>query len=213
MTKIVISGPNRLRLLRDVRSAVSRKMNRVLNEFEKELIKISEKLSNDVQEFINSRSSDLIGEFGFTPEEVNSKLRQISNVLVANSPSNISMIDTVRNTRQNLRVLRWVDFEKLKESEIGQHELTRYSRQMQRFVTTAVVSWVEWLEEGQIVTGYVFDPSTNETPPSRSGEGIMIPTRGGIWRFEPTLIFQRTGRSLRPIELARRFRIVARRVM
>lgn len=160
------------------------------------LFKEAEILANQIEgstEFLQLHTT-LVGEFGFTPSEVQG-LSDIFSLLIPGTDSKITRVKVKSSPRSSIAVLDWVDFNNLKKHPLAQHDLTRFNRKTKTWELTERVSWVEWLEEGATIRGYFFNDKakiSRRTPPSRSGEGIMNKRPGGLWAFQPTKIFQKT---------------------
>lgn len=201
MPTIRIKYENRLEA--QIKRAIRAKMKRVFDNSEKLLLGQAEVLR---QKFQNSKefkdlSGKLVGEFGFTPEEVQ-KLDRITDLMV---PKGNEITITKIKTGPNLFLMQldWVDFRKLKEHEFAQHALTKLDQSGRVERITDIISWVEWLEEGASVIGYqFFRPGTGvarlegggraaAAQFSRSGEGLMRRTSAGFWTFQPTRVFER----------------------
>lgn len=185
----------------DVKKAVLAKMRRVfrrapfLLDQQAEILQQTFENSNEFQGLFGSER----GKFGFTDQEL-TQLPRILKLLVPGGGNQIT-VKRVKTQGQSLQlILDWVDFEKLKTHEFAQHVLTRLDQSGRVVGITDVVSWVEWLEEGEVFRGFqFFRPSSrtgsqggaNPVAFSRSGEGLMRPSQGSFFRFEPTRVFQR----------------------
>jgi hypothetical protein len=110
----------------------------------------------------------LVGEYGFTPEEVQS----LDNIVDA--MTRVSNIDDSDGF-----VIQYVNLRALHNQPEAQHGLSSSSR------AGEVVSWTEWLEEGVSITGHSY--TAKPSPDSRSGKGIM--SEGGAWALRPTRAF------------------------
>lgn len=205
--KIFIRSSEEKKFEKAIARKVSTIMDAALDEIADDLFKEAEKLAKEVQKFIDSQAFKLIGEFGFTPEEVISKLNKVETLLIPDGGS-ITTLDRKKGRTQHA-ILNWVDIDALKESDLAQHDLTRWNPAVRRFVRTETISWIEWLEEGKVITGWTFDPGRTASPPSRSGEGLMV--KDGLWRFEPTFIFEKTAKGFKPAELEKQFRIIVKK--
>ena len=144
----------------------------------------------------NDIKTKFVGEFGFTPEEL-SRLDRILDLLIPGSNDiTVGEIKTGIGTKSIL--LQWVDYEKLKQHDYAQHELTKLDSSSGGFSITGVVSWVEWLQEGVSVIGYEFSPvNARNNKFSRSGEGIMMQSEG-TFVLKPTRIFDKIAASSGP---------------
>jgi len=195
-----------------IKKAINRKMNLVFNEA-KDLLLQQAKVYRD--KFANSSEyqdikSRMVGEFGFTPEEV-AGLDRILDLLVPSTDNDItvSFITTGIAKSTKFMILEWVDFSKLKEHPIAQHELTKLDAAGSVIGITDIVSWIEWLEEGETIRGYEFFKS-NESM-SRSGAGLMRRDTGNIFVLEPTRIFERIGIEANINVLRRGFGILVKK--
>lgn len=175
-----------------VQQAILQKMRRVFKQGDKLMLDYAQVLQKT---FLNSKEfkdlgSSLVGEFGFTPEEV-ANLQRVGDLLVpGNNPVTVSSVKSQGDSFY--MQLEWVDFAKLKEHEYARHALTRLDADGHVRSVTDVVSWVEWLEDGVTVRGYYFTrPNEVAAKFSRSGEGLMRKKEGSLWVFEPTRIFER----------------------
>jgi hypothetical protein len=167
-----------------IRKAVEGKMTRALGTLDKELQTEAARLAKlyaSSATFKNLKTK-LVGEFGFTPDELN-KIDGILTHLIP--PDSITWIDKNISGKSKHALLYWVDYEELKKSSTAQHELTKFNPATEQFELTEVVSWVEWAEEGVTIRGYIFDP-TQRGKFSRSRQGIMRQRAGGIWIFPPS---------------------------
>lgn len=200
---------------RAIKKAIRNKMARIFRASE-ELMKLNAEVLRDTfrdsAEF-RDLSGRLVGEFGFTPEEV-SNLDKILELMV---PGNSNITVSKLNIGKTYSfILEWVDYDKLKKHPYAQHDLTRLDRDGSIIDITATVSWVEWLEEGESIIGYRFDPVGNRgfaKKQSRSGEGLMKKTTGGgAWVFEPTGILHRIAEMEDGKLLRRGFGLLARKV-
>ncbi len=149
--------------------------------------------------------NQLIGEFGFTPEEV-SRLNEILPFI--ETGSNISKVEISVSTNRCFAVLQWVDFEELKNHPLAQHALTRRGENIgSGWDIISYVSWIDWLENGETIEGYSFiDKAWGAY--SRSGKGIM--KKGGLWQFEPTHIFEQISSKLDKKQLEKGLGVVLR---
>lgn len=193
---------------------IGKKMQKIVLDSEKFLMKQADLLRDAFagsQEF-RDLSGRLVGEFGFTPEEVRN-LKEILTLLV---PGN-NRVTTLKVTQRSSRfaaILEWVDFDKLKDHPLAQHDLTRFDPRTGQFKLTETISWVDWLENGAVVRGYNFSEVGGNNPGrafSRSGQGIMRESRSGFWNFAPTKIFDGIGKKFSESEFRRGFGVVLRR--
>lgn len=176
---------------KQIRDAVSKKIvSRVVGKkmqsvFEREARLLSKAFETS-SEFRDLKTK-LVGEFGFTPEE----LDNLDNILeVLQKDISVTRIEMISGPNVKELVLQWCNLDRLKEHPVAIHKLTQYDPEFDRFVLTDIVSWIEWLNDGVTVRGYRFDP-TNTGKYSRSKQGIMKPTPGGLWTFTPTKVFER----------------------
>ena len=204
MVDIEFSGQNFNRFEREIRQALQRRLaqeleratNRVL---EREIAEIARAIEASPE--FQALGGRLQGEFGFTDAEV-AALPQIFSLLIPGTPGSVVEIVS-QGTGSSQQTTARLDLDRLKAHPLAQHDLTNTRGPGQ------TISWVEWLEEGVTIFGYVFDDRlefTRRTPPSRSGEGLMIPTAGGIWVSEPTFIFERSFDRLNQNEVEQQIR-------
>ena len=198
-----------------LKKEINKRMKLVVEDSEQFLIKQSDKLRDSFeksQEFRDLQTR-LVGEFGFTPEEVRD-LPKILTLLVPNNSNNVTSIKLTRTNNEFAAILEWVDFDKLKQHPLAQHELTRLNPRTGQFEVTEIISWVDWLENGAVVRGYDFQPVQENfsfSKFSRSGKGIMRPVGGGLWQFQPTKVFDNIGQSFSQSDFRRGFGAVIRR--
>lgn len=179
----------------DIQFAVIQKLNRAIRSpkmrqlFEKqaEILTSLYVYSGEFQ----AMKTRLVGEFGFTSEEL-AKLEGVSKVL---NSYPITKIEIISGLNIAGIILQWCDYDLFKEHPIAMHDLTQYEPSVNAWSLTETISWVEWLEEGITVRGYRFDP-TQRGKFSRSRQGLMRPTEGGLWVFEPTNILHRVADML-----------------
>ena len=205
-----------------VREAVVQRMRSIFDTKAKFFLKEQAEILQ--QKFLSSEEftalgGRLVGEFGFTPEEVNN-LQRISSLLVPGSNDiTVSKVKVAKGEYSML--LEWVDLAKLKEHEFAQHVLTRLDASGRVIGITDIVSWVEWLEEGATVRGYYFSrPGGRFSGPageqvaaanfSRSGEGLMKKSQAGSWIFRPTRVFERIGKQTSKQDFKRGFGLLVR---
>ncbi|MHA2341936.1 MAG: hypothetical protein ACXADW_08655 [Candidatus Hodarchaeales archaeon] len=199
MPDIRIKNQNRLESV--IKRSIKERMKRVFSQGESLMLGQAQILR---REFENSAEfkdlkGRLIGEFGFTPEEVQ-KIDRLLTLLVPGG-NEITVTKIQNGPNRFLMQLDWVDFEELKAHEFALHLLTKLDADGKVESITDIISWVEWLEEGATVRGYeFFRPGTGliggarGTPAvnfSRSGEGLMRRRNSGFWTFEPTRVFER----------------------
>ena len=185
-------------LERQVKKAIDRKMRKAFTKGGEDLLTRYARVLRNT--FANSTSykdlkGRLVGEFGFTPTEV----QNLDNILSLFVPSKSNPIVKIRTTDRRSSgfsmMLEWVDYPKLKDHNLAQHVLTRLDEDGNVVGITDVVSWVEWLEEGATIRGYTFTKpggthgGKNTKDRSRSGKGLMRKD-GGIWTFQPTEILK-----------------------
>lgn len=132
----------------------------------------------------------LVGEFGFTPEEVG-QLDGVFGVL-SDDPS-ITNIEVIVSPKLASIILNWCDYDEFAKHPVALHDLTRNVGGA-GFQTIQTVSWVEWLEKGVTVRGYEFDP-TGRGKYSRSGFGLMREGHG-MWAFAPTFALEKAAGSV-----------------
>lgn len=194
--------------------------NRAINSFEREIRKEVDKifstafrrgggllLKNQAEVYrdlfknsdeFRSLKTDLVGEFGFTKEEVFA-LDKILDLMVPEG--NRITVNRIKSDigRPKEIILDWVDFEALKTHPFAQHDLTKLDRVSNTFVVQQTVSWVEWLEEGVTITGYTFSDKTRTDKGrfSRSGQGLMRKSKksSGNFIFRPTRVFENISRK------------------
>jgi len=184
-----------------VKKAVAKKASIVLDRAKELLVKQNDILSDKFASsaaFIDLKTN-LRGEFGFTDEEVRGLDRIIS--AMKSDPS----VTRIRSDKDQV-ILEWVDYDALKNHELAQHELTNSSS----FGTPEIVSWVEWMEEGVTVHGYIFDESS-KSKFSRSGEGLMKKQSGGLFKIAPSKILNKLGKSVKPAEFKRGLAAILKR--
>jgi len=194
---------------KQLRAAVNIKVARIIANSESFLLETAEMLRDQFAsstEFLEIQTK-LVGEFGFTPEEV-VDLSKILDLLVPNNE--ITKLSLKVSPNRQEAMLEWVDIAKLKQHQLAKHDLTKLNLQTGNFELTDVISWVEWLEDGAIVRNYVFDGEQTGRF-SRSGEGIMRRVSGGFWEFAPTKVFEKIARRLKDSDIARGFGVVIRK--
>ncbi len=192
------------------RAAVSKKIRPVfkkgmplLLKQQAEILKQSFASSTEFQEL----GGRLLGQFGFTPQEV-SNLDRILTLLVPGDNEITFNIVKIGNTLE--AILQWVDFQKLKTHSFAQHALTKLDAQGNVIDITDVVSWVEWLENGVSIAGYqFFRPAGRFSKFSRSGEGLMR-EKAGTFVLKPTRVFERTGRGAKKNFLKKGFGLLVK---
>ncbi len=193
---------------------INKKMELIVKDSESFLMKQSEILRDtfaNSQEF-RDLSGRLVGEFGFTQEEV----RDLSKILALLTPGS-EKITTLKVTQSNTKfaaILEWVDFDRLKDHPLAQHDLTRLDRTTGQFELTETISWIDWLENGAVVRGYSFeDVGSNAASKrfSRSKKGIMRKSSSGFWEFSPTRVLETIGERFSKSEFERGFGVVLRR--
>lgn len=211
MAKLVVNSANGRNFGAQVKRVLALKMAKVFDEGIDVLL---QKIANDLRTFIASSSEfknlsgRLVGEFGFTPEEVANLDRILDLLLPGNQVTDIELIT---NSRRSVAILKWVNFDRLRIHPFAQHDLTK--GHPDNIQLTETISWVDWLENGATITGYSFSrPNAIEKESSRSGEGIMR-ADDGIWTFQPTQIFKRAGNSINVSEMRRGFGIVLRNIL
>lgn len=194
---------------------ITKRVGQAIRNSEPFLMKQAELLRD---KFANSEEfravqTRLVGEFGFTPQEVRD-LQRILTLLVPGS-NKVTQLKVTSRASEFAAILEWVDFDQLKTHPFAQHDLTRLDPMTGSFTLTETVSWVDWLENGQVVRGYVFNPIRTGNDPSarfsRSGRGIMQLARGGFWEFRPTKVFDKIGKTFSESEFKRGFGAVLRR--
>ena len=172
---------------------VEKKQKQLLKDFEKYLVRQNKILGDKVlkaPEFRQIKGS-LKGEFGFTDEQIDALN---------------GIINTIKNDQDITRIvvgpdrvaLEWVDFEALKAHPIAQHKLTQFNPETKQFDLEQIVSWVDWLENGLSITGYVFEEGGGKF--SRSGEGRMQ-KGNGVFRLPKTKMFETIAQSVKDKEI------------
>lgn len=142
-------------------------------DFKKKIDKLNNSFLNSSD--FNKIKTSLVGEYGFTPEEVSS-LDNIVNAM--NRSSNI--VDNGDSF-----IIEYVNLSTLYNQPEAQHQLSGRSN------SGEVVSWAEWLEEGVSIFGFSY--SDKESASSRSGKGVM--EEGGSWKIRPTRAFSNIAKS------------------
>jgi len=217
MADVFIRSAEISRMNRAIINASAQIMNQALNRTADEILfKEAEKLADKVENSNEFRDvqTTLVGEFGFTAQEV-AQLPRIFSLLIPGTDRRITRIDRKTGTLDNFAILRWNDLETLFKHPFAQHDLTRFNVDTRSFQLTETVSWIQWWEEGQVRTGVVFDPNSpnaRRIPPSRSGKGLMRETTGGIWRLEPTFIFRKTADAFNPKNMVKQFKLLVKKV-
>ena len=192
MAKIRVTNKDTLQF--QIEKAIAKKMDLVFAGAQ-ELLQKQAQVYRD--KFANSQEyqeikSKMVGEFGFTPAEVAGLDRILELLVPGGNEITISFVDTVNRTK--FMILEWVDFSKLKEHPLAQHELTKLNELGNVIGVTDVVSWVEWLENGETFHGFeFFRPNAANAARSRSGAGLMRRDSGGVFMLEPTRVFERIG--------------------
>lgn len=210
MVQIRLKNEGRLRLA--VEKAISKKMSRLFVQGP-ELMKAQAEVLRTVfansQEFQDLKGR-LVGEFGFTPEEV-SQLDRILELLVPGAHG-ITVSNVKTGPGQFLMQLEWVDFKALKRHDFAQHVLSKLDSSGAVDSITDIISWVEWLEEGATIRGFeFFRPDSKNRRFSRSGEGLMKQTDGGVWSFQPTRVFERIAKEEKGRFLKKGFGLLIKR--
>ena len=197
-----------------IQKAVTERMDKTMTQMKPLLSKAAEVLLNKIAgspEFIALQTT-LVGEFGFTPVEV----QEITDIFPYLLPgaNDITTIEIKVSGNQRFAVLHWADFEKLAKNPFAMHELTKFNRATRQFEVQQVVSWVDWLENGVIVRGFEFIDTMDAMQQhfSRSHAGLMRPAPGGLWEFKPTKIFERTGSSFDTTNLKQGFAALLRKI-
>jgi hypothetical protein len=173
-----------------VEKAIRRKMKQVFRESEKILYQNAVALRDTFKN--SSTFMDLKnrfrGEFGFTPDEV-VNLDRVLELMVPGG--NDITITKLTFGKEYSIILDWVDYTKLKAHPYAQHELTKLNENGNVESITDIISWVEWMEEGASIFGYYFTKgNVVSNKYSRSGLGVMKPSPGGLWTFQPTRILE-----------------------
>lgn len=197
-----------------IKKALGAKMRRIFTKAGPPLLKKQAEILS--QTFANSRefqdlSGRFLGEFGFTPQEV-ANLNRVLSLLVPGG--NTITTTSIKATGNDfLMVLDWVDFEKLKNHEFAQHVLTKLDKEGNEVGVTDIVSWVQWLEEGELFRGFqFFRPGGRNAAFSRSGEGLMRKTTGNFFVIEPTRVFERIAKLEKGTALKKGFGILVQRL-
>lgn len=195
---------------RQIRRIVSDAATKTFSQMGPLLLRESEILTSKIESSTDFQelSGRLVGEFGFTPEEV-ARIHSILPVIRQKGRvTNFVVKSTARNKQA---ILEWVDMDALKEHPLAQHDLTKYNPDSGQFELTETISWVEWFEEGATVRGYQFFKVGGIFKKySRSGQGLMRRQQGGIWMFEPTRLFDITARKYNIKNLRRGFGLLFR---
>jgi len=168
-----------------------------MNQFENFIVKKAEAIAKKVakqaeigfkkkidelnKSFLNSSDfkkikTSLVGEYGFTPEEVSS----LDNIVDAMNRS------TVTKSGSDYFVVEYVNLAELYNQPESQHQLSAKSR------AGEVVSWAQWLEEGVSVFGFSYSDKNSDS--SRSGKGVM--EAGGSWKIRPTRAFSNLAKNM-----------------
>lgn len=195
MAKIIILDQQTLE--KNIKSAIDRKIDRAFKRGGKVLIQRQAEILRDM--FANSKEyndikTGLVGEFGFTNEEVTNLDRILTLMVPGANNVTFGTIKTGFGSDKSI-LLEWVDFEALKEHQFAQHPLTRVNGPLVRGIT-AIVSWIDWLENGVVVRGFEFsDVNAKNKRFSRSGEGIMRPLENNIFEIKPSRVFERIGKE------------------
>lgn len=144
-------------------------------------------------EFTALKTPTLIGQFGFTPEEV-ARLDDLFPVIGPNSNNEVTSTRKTLTSRKKSAILQWVDFDQLKFHEVADHPLTKLNDVTGQFEETGIVSWIEWWENGVTVRGHIFTRGNIRSEVfSRSGFGFMQQRGGSTFAIRPTRIFEKTG--------------------
>jgi hypothetical protein len=195
MAKIVVSRAERKRFSDFAVRHADKIMRLAIARMDKILFEEAEKLADRVresEEFKALKTPTLIGQFGFTPQEV-ANLDNLFPVIQGGDKS-ITNVKVKTMTKIKSAILNWVDFAKLKDHPVAEHELTSFDARSRTFSVDQIVSWIEWWEEGVTVRGHIFTRGNELNRSfSRSGLGIMMPRSGGFFLLRPTMIFQKTG--------------------
>jgi len=199
---------NKDNLQNQIRKAIDRKMDKIM-QGAKELLEEQARVYRD--KFANSQEYQNIkdkmrGEFGFTDEEVAGLDRILELMVPSNNDVTVSFFDNKGNI-----MLEWVDYNKLRDHPFAQHDLTRLNKDGSVIGITDTVSWIEWLENGETITGYqFFRPNAANLGFSRSGEGLMR-VANGIFILEPTRIFEKIANDANVDVLRRGFGLLVKR--
>ena len=176
-----------------IRQAVDKRMTNIFARGGPLLIKqqaeILRNVFKDSPEYASIKT-DMVGEFGFTSQEVGNLDRILELLVPGNSPITISDIKASKGRPKSL-MLKWVDFNQLKDHEFAQHALTRLDNTGSVTGVTDIVSWVEWLDEGVSILGFTFSDAIGQNRRSRSGEGVMQQQKGGSFTIQPSRVFER----------------------
>ncbi len=184
-----------------IKKAISKKVGRIFLNGQELLNNQAKKLQLEFatsSEFEDIKTQ-MVGEFGFTPQEV-AKLDRILDLMVPGG-NDITTTQVKIGPGKFLMELNWVDFSKLKTHEFAQHELTKLDKNGNVISVTDIISWVEWLEEGETFRGFQFVKSggilegSAVSNRSRSGEGLMREVTGGVFAIEPTRVFEIIAKS------------------
>jgi len=209
MAKIRVLNSRELDL--QIQNAIKSKMEGVFTKAQSLLIeqaKVYRDAFANSAEF-NNMKTKLVGEFGFTPDEL-AGLDKVLDLLMPQNEVTTSFLDTVGSTK--FLILEWVDYQKLKTHPLVQHPLTKLDKFGKVVSVTDVISWVEWLEEGVTVAGYsFFRPNNKNIDRSRSKQGLMRKSNG-FFVIDPTRIFEKIGNEANNKVLRRGFGALVRKV-
>jgi len=206
------------KLKQQIRMAINKKMKDVFLASEPLLQKNAEYLRDTFKsssEFGDLKGK-LVGQFGFTPEEV-AQLDRILDLLVPGS-NKVTVTRTKYGQDEYSIALEWVDMSQLKAHPFAQHDLTTLDETGSVTGVTDTVSWVEWLEEGVSVIGYYFSkvPASSKSRSvanrSRSGAGLMKKSQGGVWTFQPTRVFEGIAKMENGKFLKKGFKLIAKKI-
>lgn len=183
-----ISITNLSKLENKIKKVMNKKTNQLVRDLEEFLINVNELLGNrfaESKEF-NEIKTSLRGEFGFTSEEV-AELDEIINVI-----KNDKSITRIR-ANSNRIILEWVDFEALKKHPAALHPLSKKQKGSNKFDVSDVVSWVDWLENGLSITGYVYKEEGKKA--SRSESGVMRRS-SQTFRLRKTKVLEKLAKTI-----------------
>jgi len=211
--KLTISGQQWRHADREIKDLVSKRLDVALESTRKLLFTEAARMTHEIlgSSAWSALTGRLVGEFGFTPWEVDD-LIEITRYMLP-GVTKMTTLDAKIGVGNRYVILNWVDFEALSTSPFAMHELTKFNKKTKHHDVTQVVSWVDWLENGVTVRGYEFDDdiTIKNSIFSRSRKGLMKATEGGMWSFEPTNIFHKTADGFNPEIMKKNLALVVRR--
>lgn len=159
-------------------------------EFEKKIKELNTAFLNSAD--FRAIKGTLVGEYGFTPEEVSA----LDNIIDA-----MTRVSNKEESDYSF-VIEYVSLSELHKQPEAAHNL------FVRPDDGEQVAWTRWLEEGASILGYSYDPETSKS--SRSGKGTM--EKGGGWRLRPTRAFSKLAKKLNFKDLRGVMALAVRRV-